>query len=97
MRLAHTNDSGARILAAGSRYGRGRSGSLRRSAASDTGPIAYISTVAEVTRLTIPAQLGNGRNTSIPTTKPKISEVNGTPRLSTRPRAGGTYPLRARP
>src|SRR5436305_2581586 len=97
MKLAHTNDSGARTFAAGSRYGRGRSGSERRRAASDTGAIAYISTVAVVTSPTMPAQLGKGRKTSIPITQQKISDTNGTPRLSTCPSAGGTYPTRDRP
>ena len=90
MKFAHTNDSGAKKPAAGNLYGRGRSGSLRRSAASDGGAIAYISTVAAVTRPTMPAQLGNGRKTSIPITQQKISDANGTPRLSTWPSAGGT-------
>src|SRR5579872_2519041 len=88
-RFAHTNESGASTAAIGRRYGRGRSGSRLRRAVSDTGAIAYIRTVAEVTSDTRLAQLGNGSSTSNPITQQKISAVTGTPRPATRPNVAG--------
>src|ERR1022692_2038860 len=81
MQLAKTNASGQSTPAAGRRYALGRSGSLRRRPASESGAIAYIRTVAEVTRATNPAQLGNGKKVSMPMTKQMMIEVSGTPCL----------------
>src|SRR5580658_1849855 len=81
MQLAKTNDSGQSTLANGSLYALGRSGSFFRRPASDSGAIAYISTVAEVTRATSATQLGNGKNVSIPMTKQIAIDQIGTPRL----------------
>src|ERR1035438_2683793 len=80
MQFAQMNASGQSTPAAGSRYDRGRSGSCLRSPARDSGAIAYMITVAEVTSPTSPAQLGKGRKVSMPTTKAMQIETNGTPR-----------------
>src|SRR5580692_10693831 len=82
--FAKMNAAGQSTVAAGRRYGRGRPGSCFRSPARDSGAIAYMSTVAEVTRPTSPAQLGKGRNVRRPMTKQMRIEINGTPRLLMR-------------
>src|ERR1700712_3676841 len=79
--LAAMNESGARTPAAGIRYGRCRSGSALRSAASVSGANPYMITVAEVTSETRDCQLGNGRNAMIPTMKATTVDTQGMPRL----------------
>src|SRR6266566_520966 len=80
IRFAKTKASGESTPAAGSRYGRGRSGSRRRNAVSETGAKAYMMAVADVTMLTSARQLGNGRNDNSPMTKATRIDHNGTPR-----------------
>src|ERR1700754_4458219 len=93
---AHTKASGASTPEAGSRYTRGRSGLLLRSAPSASGAAAYISTEALVTIPTSLPQLGNGSRNSRP-----IAVENSTPNTGTsvrswvRSNAAGTEPLRA--
>src|SRR5579871_6509178 len=96
IQLAHTNASGARTRAAGSRYTRGRSGLVFRNAASARGAPAYISTEELVAMPTSLLQLGNGSRNNRP-----IPVANRTPntgtcvRLLVRSNSSGTYPLRA--
>src|SRR6201999_1946204 len=92
--VANTNASGASTPAAGSRYTRGRSGLLLRSAPSASGAAAYISTDELVAIPTSLLQLGNGSRNSSPT-----AVVNRIPNTGTRARLvssnlAGTEPLR---
>ena len=56
-------------------------GQRQTAAGRNVAAMAYMSTVAEVTSPTRPAQLGNGRNISRPITKQKTIDTIGTPRL----------------
>src|ERR1700749_1718114 len=93
--VAHTNDSGASTRTAGSRYTRGRSGLVLRSAASASGAAAYMSTDELVAIPTSLLQLGKGSRKSRP-----MAVANRTPNTGTCRRLvlwnwSGTYPLRA--
>src|ERR1700712_3397502 len=79
--FAAMNDRGAMTPAAGILYGRTRSGSALRSAASVSGANPYMITVADVTSETSDCQLGNGRNAMIPTMNATTVDTPGMPRL----------------
>ena len=95
IRFAAQNARIGIVCPPGTRNGRSRSGSRRRSAPSTNGPEANDSTVADVMKPTSCCQLGNGRNTMRPTTNATISEISGTPRSVVRASAWGALPLRA--
>src|SRR5690348_9573468 len=81
IRLAEANAIGRMSDGIGTRYDRGRCGSIFRSAASDNGANAYMMAVAPVTTLTSAFQLLNGPNASSPTTAATRMETTGTPFL----------------
>ena len=83
------NPIGARMSAAGSRNGRSRSGSWRRSAARASGAIAYASTVAETMKPTSFCQPGKGRKRTIPITKLTAMLKSGTPRSESHEKIDG--------
>src|SRR5262249_36193064 len=97
IRLAMMKATGAITGAAGSLYGRFASGNSPRSAPSDSGAPAYISTLAEVTSPTKALQLGNGSRNTRPARKARIRLTHGMPFLPTLPKTGGWYRFRDRP
>src|ERR1700760_864958 len=90
--FAAMKDSGAMNPAAGILYGRSRSGSALRSAASVSGANPYMITVADVTSETSDCQLGNGRNAMMPTTKATTVDTQGMPRFEIFDRPLGAKP-----
>src|SRR3954454_10514508 len=92
-----TNPNGAMNSAAGNRYGRSASGRRRRKAPRDSGAPAYMSTLALVISPTSDCQLGNGRKQMQPITNAVTTPNQGTPRLLSRSKICGTYPLRDKP
>src|ERR1700722_9588509 len=93
MKLASTNDSGARTSPKGKRYERGSSGLLSRRAPRARGAPAYISTDALVTTLTSDAQLGNGRRNKSPTTVVTRTLNTGIFRAFVFSKTSGMYPF----
>src|SRR5881227_2716100 len=77
-RLATMNPNGANTPAAGTRYGRGASGSCLRSAPTASGAPPYISTLTETISSTSFCQLGNGRNKMTPTIADETTPTQGT-------------------
>src|ERR1051326_2845191 len=79
IRFAEQNAAGKTNAGAGTRYDRGRPGSIFCSAASEMGAKAYMMAVAAVMTLTKAAQLLKGPNASRPTNVDRIIEPTGTP------------------
>src|SRR3954469_561509 len=92
-----TKASGDSTAAAGNRYGRSASGSRLRKTPRDSGAPAYMSTLALVISPTSDCQLGNGRKQMQPITNAVTTPNQGTPRLLSRSKICGTYPLRDKP
>src|SRR3982751_3300823 len=79
-----TKAVGARMPAAGMRYGRSALGRRLRSTPRESGAPAYIKTLALVISPTRDCQLGNGRKQMQPTTKEVITPIHGTLRPLSR-------------
>src|SRR3954470_10636507 len=96
-RLATMKPSGASTAADGTRYGRGASGSCRRSAPTASGAPPYISTLTDTMSSMSFCQLGNGRNKMTPTIDDETTPTQGTRLGVTAWNTVGKYPLRDRP
>src|SRR5215813_4352482 len=94
IRLEKTNPIGASTLAPASRNGRMAPGRRSLNVPIDSGAPAYISTDAEVTRLTSECQLGNGNVNTMPKTNAVIMPNHGMPFLLTLPNRPGKYRFR---
>ena len=89
--------SGASTAAAGTRYGRGASGSCRRSAPTASGAPPYISTLTDTMSSMSFCQLGKGRNKMTPTMNDVTTPSQGTLLPVSDWKDRGKYPLRDRP
>src|SRR3954452_3910982 len=81
IKFAEQNAAGSTRPGRGTRYDRGRPGSIRCRAASERGANAYMIAVAPVTTLTSAFQLLNGPNASVPITAANRIDATGTPFL----------------
>src|SRR5579884_1008026 len=93
-RFATTKPNGASSHIAGSRNGRGRSGSCSRSAGSAAAAMQYDIEDAAVMKPISVCQPGNGRKTTIPIAKLRIVETIGMPRPEIVLNHDGHQPLR---
>src|SRR5581483_742114 len=92
MRFATTKPNGANSHIAGSRNGRSRSGSCKRSEPAAIAAKPYESDDAAVISLTSDCQPGNGRKMRIPTRKLSTVETSGMPRVDSRLKMLGHQP-----